>query len=94
MEKTRQPQWKVDLSRRAERVLARLPRNLLERVDAEIHALAVDPFPPGHKKLSGTRHDNLYRVRVGDWRISYAVEKDKSLILILEVAPRGDAYRF
>jgi mRNA-degrading endonuclease RelE of RelBE toxin-antitoxin system len=36
---------------------------------------------------------NLYRIRVGEWRISYAVEKDKLIILVVEISTRGDAYR-
>ncbi|MCH8290889.1 type II toxin-antitoxin system RelE/ParE family toxin [Candidatus Poribacteria bacterium] len=38
-------------------------------------------------------YENLYRIRVGEWRISYAIEDDKLIILILEIAPRGSAYR-
>ena len=89
---TTEQRWKVLIHRRAERVLRRLPRNLLGRIDRVIEALATDPRPPGCKKLSGS--DNLYRVRVGDWRISYAVEDDRLIVLVLEVAPRGRAYRF
>jgi len=64
---------------------------LLQRILAAIRDLAHAPRPPGCKKLSG--YDNLYRVRVGDWRISYAVEDDRLIILILEVDPCGGAYR-
>jgi mRNA interferase RelE/StbE len=89
-----EPRWEVIVSRQANKVLQRLPRNLLARIDEAIQALATDPRPPGCKKLSGTRYDNLYRVRVGDWRISYAVEEERLIVLVLEVSSRGDAYRF
>ena len=85
-------QWKVEIHREAERVLQRLPRNLMERIDRKIQSLASDPRPPGGKKLAG--YDNLYRLRVGDWRISYAVEDEQLIVLIIEVASRGGAYRF
>ncbi len=84
--------WEVILSRTAEKVLGRLPRNLLRRIDEAIEALATDPRPPGCRKLTG--YDNFYRIRVGDWRISYAIEKDDLIILVIEIAPRGNAYRF
>jgi mRNA-degrading endonuclease RelE of RelBE toxin-antitoxin system len=32
-------------------------------------------------------------VRVGDWRITYALEDDRLIVLIVEIAPRGGAYR-
>jgi mRNA interferase RelE/StbE len=87
-----QDRWTILLSRDAEKVLRRLPTNLVQRLDRAISALARDPWPRGCKKLAG--HENLYRIRVGDWRISYAVENEKLIVLVLEVAPRGDAYRF
>jgi mRNA interferase RelE/StbE len=86
--------WEVILSRTAEKVLGRLPRNLAERIDEAIQALATNPRPPGCKKLSGMGYTNHYRIRVGEWRISYAIEEDELIILVIEIAPRGNAYRF
>jgi mRNA interferase RelE/StbE len=83
-------QFQVLVSRRAERVLRRLPRDVLERIGAAIDALGDDPHPPGSKKLSG--HE-LYRIRVGSWRFIYAVEDEGLIVLILTVASRGEAYR-
>jgi mRNA interferase RelE/StbE len=83
--------WQIIIHRRAEKVMQRLPKDLLQRIWSAIRDLAQDPRLAGCKKLTG--YDNLYRVRVGDWRISYAIEDDKLIILILEVAPRGGAYR-
>lgn len=83
--------WQVIITRQPKKIMHRLPRDLLKRIDRKIQELAHNPRPEGSKKLAG--HDNLYRVRVGDWRISYAVEEDKLLVLILEIAPRGEAYR-
>ena len=36
---------------------------------------------------------SAYRVRVGDWRIVYQIEDDVLIVLVLEVAPRGEVYR-
>ena len=89
---TTEQRWEVILHRRVERVLRRLPKDLLQRIDQAIQALATDPRPAGCKKLAG--YDNLCRVRVGEWRISYAVEDDRLIVLVVEVAPRSGAYRF
>ncbi len=83
--------YRIEIERSAERVMRRLPRDLLNRLRTAIDALAADPRPPGCRRLAG--YTNLYRVRVGDWRISYAVEDDRLLIIVIEVAPRGGAYR-
>lgn len=84
--------WQIVLLRQPEKVLRRLPKDFLQRMRIAIRGLAENPRPPGCKKLSG--YENLYRIRVGQWRISYAIENDRLVILVLEIAPRGDAYRF
>jgi len=83
--------WQVIIHRKAERVLKRLDGDLLERIRQAIRGLASEPQPLGYKKLTG--YENLFRIRVGDWRIIYAIEEDQLIVLILVVSPRGDAYR-
>jgi len=62
-------------------------------MDRAIRALALEPRPSGCKKLVGKQFDNLYRIRVGDWRILYAIEDDRLVVLILDVVRRDQAYR-
>jgi mRNA interferase RelE/StbE len=84
--------WRIILDRQPKKIMRRLPQSLLQRIDRKIRSLADDPRQAGCKKLAG--YDNFYRVRVGDWRISYAIEDDQLIVLVVEVAPRGGAYRF
>ncbi|MBE9475195.1 MAG: type II toxin-antitoxin system RelE/ParE family toxin [Chloroflexi bacterium] len=86
-------EWQVQIHRTPEKVLKRLPKDLRERIWARILDLRTEPRPNDSKKLLGSQYDNLYRVRVGNWRISYAIENDQLIILILEIASRGGAYR-
>lgn len=83
--------WQIIVERAAERSLHRLPKPLAARVQAAINRLALDPRPPGCLKLTG--YDNLWRIRVGDWRIIYAIHDDQLIVVVVEVEPRGDAYR-
>jgi mRNA interferase RelE/StbE len=85
------PQYRVQVKKAASKVLARLPKDLLRRIAVAIDNLAVDPRPSGCKKLVGLHE--YYRVRVGDWRITYTVQDDILLVIVVEVAPRGGAYR-
>ena len=78
------------MKRQPEKRLRHLPKNLGYRIDRAILSLADDPRPSGSKKLIG--HHNLYRMRVGSWRIIYAVEDDHFIVLVIRIAPRGDAY--
>lgn len=64
---------------------------LRERLAQRIDQLALNPRPPGVKKLSG--HDQRYRVRAGDHRIIYEIHDDKVLVLVLRVRHRREVYR-
>lgn len=43
------------------------------------------------KKLSG--HDDLYRLRVGTYRIAYMIDDGRLIILVVDVGHRRDIYR-
>ncbi len=86
-----QRRYTVIVERQAEKTLRRLPKEILSRVDRLLLSLAEDPRPVGCKKLRG--YENLYRLRVGDWRLIYAIEDDELVVLVIEIAPRGEAYR-
>ena len=83
--------WKIIIHRKAENILKRLDGDALNRVRQSIRDLGVEPRPMGCKKLTG--YEDLYRVRVGDWRIIYAIQDDRLIVLVLEIATRGGAYR-
>ena len=83
--------WQIILDRSVEKVLRRLPHDLLKRIDRAIQRLAIEPRPHGCTKLTGFA--SLYRLRVGDWRLIYSIEEDRLVVLVLEIAPRGKAYR-
>ena len=57
-----------------------------------IDAMAVDPFSGGDvKRISGT--DNLWRWRVGEFRIIYRIHRESRRVEIAEILPRGQAYK-
>jgi len=85
-----EPGWQVILTRQPARILARLPADLRKRIDRKLLDLAQDPRPSGCKYL---KQLDLYRLRVGDWRMIYSIEDGKLIILVLRIAPRGEAYR-
>ncbi len=83
--------FQVEIERTVEKGLRRLPKDLLRRLLAAMHALADEPRPPQSKKLVG--YENLYRVRVSDWRIIYQIHDDRLIVLVIEIGPRGSVYR-
>jgi len=60
-------------------------------INARIRALADDPRPPGHQRLAG--FDDLYRVRIGDYRIIYRIQDNVLMVVIVRLGHRRDIYR-
>jgi mRNA interferase RelE/StbE len=79
------------LTRAARKDLDRLPRAILERADPLILALAENPRPFGSEKLQG--FENLYRLRVGKYRIIYEIDKAASIVTVAKVEHRKSVYR-
>jgi mRNA interferase RelE/StbE len=83
--------YRIQLKREAEKAIRHLPKDLARRIAAAIDGLAENPRPPGCKKL--VAQDNLFRVRVGDWRIIYAIFDRELIVLIVDISPRGSGFR-
>ena len=58
---------------------------------ARIVALEVNPRPPGARKLRG--ESELWRVRVGDYRILYSIEEARLVVLVVKIGHRREVYR-
>jgi mRNA interferase RelE/StbE len=87
--------YEIRITPHARRSLQRLKKNreVTRRLLDAIDTLSRNPRPPGSKKLISSKFDNLFRIRVGDWRILYAIEDDVILVIILDVLRRDQAYR-
>ncbi len=83
--------YEVEVSRTAEKQLRALPRGERERIVRRILALADDPLPRGSRKLAG--YEDVYRIRVGRYRILYSVAGRELVIIILKIGHRRDVYR-
>jgi mRNA interferase RelE/StbE len=75
----------------ARRGMLALPKEAVRRIDNCIMALAEKPRPPRSAKLKGEA--DLWRVRVGDYRIIYQIEDDRLLVVVIRVAHRREVYR-
>ena len=73
------------------RQFRKLPAPVQKRLSPHIDALADNPRPPGVVKLSGT--SDIYRIRVGDYRIIYEIQDIGLVILILKIGNRRDVYK-
>lgn len=83
--------YRVEVARRAAKVIAALPRREQQRIRAAIDLLADNPRPPGCVAMTGEAH--AYRVRVGDYRIVYEVFDARLVVQVVRVGHRRDVYR-
>jgi mRNA interferase RelE/StbE len=67
-----------------------LDRSTVPRILTAIEALGKDPFPNSSKKLVGS--DHTYRVRIGDYRVVYIVNRNLREIEVQRVRHRKDVY--
>ena len=72
------------------RALRKLDRQTAERIKTATEALREDPRPPGAKMLTGSR--GLLRIRVGDYRIVYAIDDQLRVVRVAAVGHRRDIY--
>lgn len=83
--------WRIEVLRPAARALRGLPRADQRAIAAAIDGLAAEPRPPGSRVLRGSR--TLYRIRVGDYRIVYAIEAERLVVLVVRIGHRREVYR-
>ena len=84
------PKYEIRFKPSAAKQLAKLPNDVRERIAPRIDALSTDPRPAGVEKLAGA---DAWRIRVGGFRIVYAVEDRVLLVLVLHVGNRRDVYK-
>ncbi len=75
----------------AEKGLDKVPLPFRRRILDAVKELRKNPRPAGVVKLAGD--DNLWRIRVGNYRVVYEIHDDRLIILVLRVAHRKDVYR-
>lgn len=82
--------YAVELQSRAAKQLRNLPEATRERIREAMAALANDPRPRGYTKLAG---QDRYRIRVGRFRIIYAVEDPQRVVTVTDIGHRREVYR-
>jgi mRNA interferase RelE/StbE len=87
--------WQVRLSSTAERYYDRLTTQTRQRVRKELEELSNLENPLGHqsvKRLTGALQ-GFCRLRVGKYRIVFAIIAETRTIAVVNIAPRGNVYK-
>lgn len=82
--------YAVELVPSAARTLSKLEAAVRRRIVRRIDRLRQDPRRDA-VKLRGA--EDIWRARVGDYRILYRVEDDRLVVLVISIGHRRDVYR-
>ena len=78
--------YSLKLHRDIEKQLAKMPSKQRERLIKTMRSFCDEPRPKGCIKLD----DVLYRVRVGQYRIIYAIFDKEIIVFVCKVAKRTE----
>ena len=80
--------YKIIIKKPAKKFIDKLPKNEKIRI-----IKAIENLPDGVdiKKLKG--HDNVYRLRIGDYRILYTVDNGEYTVIVINAGNRVQIYQ-
>ncbi len=82
--------YNITFVRSARKELEALDAAIVKRILSKIEALALGPNPKGCRKLHG--EEDLWRIRVGLYRVIYAIYHKDKIVDIIAVRHRSKAY--
>ena len=79
--------YKIIVMKKAKKFVDKLPKNERLRI-----AKAIEKLPNGEdiKRLKG--YSNLFRLRVGDYRIIYTIDNGELIVYVIDAGNRGEIY--
>jgi mRNA interferase RelE/StbE len=83
--------YNILFAKSARQDLEKLDPPLVQQIFPKIEALTSDPRPKGCLKLKGKK--NIWRIRVGDYRVLYSIYDDSLEVDIIAVLHRKESYR-
>ena len=84
------PRFTILIKPSARKELEGLSDQLVSRIVPKIEKLTENPRPAGTRKLRG--YTDIWRIRVGDYRIVYIIDGENRTVTITRIAHRRDVY--
>lgn len=78
--------WLIGLNSDAERQLRRIPKDHQRRIMRAIDSMSADPFFGDIQKMEGEK--NVWRRRIGAYRIFYEIGMPEKIIKIFKIERR------
>ena len=81
--------YNILITETAKKQLAKLDRQTAKRIDKKLREISHDPFLYV-TRLAGLE---LYKLRVGDYRVLVSIQKEKLIIMVVELSHRRNVYK-
>lgn len=87
--------WEIKLSSKAEKYYKKLDTVTRKRAKKALEEISPLDSPLDHEDVKPLTGDlrGFYRLRVGDYRIIFAILWETRTIAVVNFAPRGDVYK-
>ncbi|MBF0493004.1 MAG: type II toxin-antitoxin system RelE/ParE family toxin [Deltaproteobacteria bacterium] len=83
--------YRIEISRVVRKQLEKIQKSDRLEIEKEILKLSENPRPHAVKKMKG--EENVYRIRVGDYRVMYEIFDHVLRVIVIKVAHRREVYR-
>jgi len=85
--------YRIEFVRSARKELEQLPARIRSNVVEALGLLSQNPYSEllKIKKLKGA--EDLYRIRVGDYRVVYEIRRKRLIVVVIKIGHRREVYR-
>lgn len=83
--------YSVTFKKSVEKDLRKIPKEIFPHIFNHVENLAREPLPHDAYKLASA--ENLYRIRIGEYRVIYQVLHGKREVTVFYIRHRSVAYR-
>lgn len=85
--------YTIEFVKSARKEFERLDKNIRAKTAEALNLLAQNPYSEllKIKKMKGA--SNLYRIRLGDYRLVYEIRNDRLVVIVIKVGHRREVYR-
>lgn len=84
--------YQIVVHKRAVKYLKKLPDPQKEKIKETLSKLAQNPFEFHNVKNMAGEWVGYKRMRIGDFRVIYCIDKGENTIYVDHIGPRGDVY--
>ena len=83
----------LEFTRASTKTLRKLQPKVRAAMIGRLKAIATDPFAKHANVDAFVGENDAFRLRQGDWRALYKVDREAGVMRVLRIEPRGEVYR-